>query len=95
LKINIIKIFSLSVVLSILLAFGCTEPPTPTLNSKERRLVDSLYKDSIQVLRPFLDSLCDLNFDGDVAFAVDSMMEIRLAEIRKQLARISQLKRQN
>ena len=79
--------------ISSLLAIGCTEPPVPSLNSKDRRLVDSLYKDSVLVLKPLLDSICETTFDQRVNAAVDSMMDIRLQEIRKQLARIRQLKR--
>jgi hypothetical protein len=92
-KTNILKLLFFSFLLSFLFAVGCTEPPVPSLNSKDRRYIDSLYKDSIQVLRPIIDSLCELNFDDRVNAAVDSMMTIRLEEIRKQLARIRELKR--
>lgn len=68
---------------------SCTEPPPPTLNAKDRDLVDSLYRDSINIMRPILDSLCDLNFDAAVNAKVDSIMQKRLEEIRKQMERIN------
>lgn len=67
---------------------ACTEPPPPTLNYKERLLVDSLYNSGVDSLRPILDSLCNLHFDSLVQTSVDSMMEERLAEIERYLRRI-------
>lgn len=75
-------------VLPILLT-NCTEPPPPTLMSADRKIVDSLYRDSINTLKIEIDSLCELNFDNNVALTVDSIMQERLEEIRKQMRRIN------
>ncbi|MAT53229.1 MAG: hypothetical protein CMN32_02030 [Saprospirales bacterium] len=71
-----------------MLAAACTEPPPPTLNYKERLLVDSLYNQGVDSLRPILDSLCTLHFDSLVQASVDSMMQERLEEIERYLQRI-------
>ena len=67
---------------------NCTEPPPPTLNAKDRDLMDSLYRDSLNRIRPVLDSICEVTFDDRVQDAVDSIMAEREEEIRKQLERI-------
>ena len=74
--------------LFILLLANCTEPPPPSLNCKDRQISDSLYRDSINYLKPLIDSLCELNFDKNVQETVDSIMTERLEEIRKQMKRI-------
>ncbi len=82
-----------SLILSLLLFGSCTEPPIPSLNAKDRSLVDSLYKDTINLLLPQLDSICDLEFDARVAAAVDSMMKKRISEIEAQMRRIRQFEK--
>ena len=42
--------FAVLMVFGLLILGSCTEPPPPTLNSKDRNLVDSLYRDSIKNL---------------------------------------------
>mgnify|MGYP000309149044 CR=1 FL=1 len=68
---------------------SCTEPPPPSLSSDDRKFADSLYRDSINYLKPVMDSLCELNFDKNVQATVDSIMSERLEEIRKQMERIN------
>jgi hypothetical protein len=70
---------------------ACTEPPLPSLNSKDRNLIDSLYRDEVAILKPMLDSICDSRFEERIAQAVDSIMEIRVREIEEQLRRIRAL----
>ena len=69
---------------------ACTDPPPPSLNAKDRELIDSLFRLEIKVLKPELDSLCDATFDQRVQVAVDSMLIVRRAEIERQLQRIRQ-----
>ena len=69
---------------------GCTPDPDPTLNYKDREIVDSLFRLRIGNLKPILDSLCDVRYDSAVQFNVDSMMKVRQAEIEKYLERIRQ-----
>ncbi|MFT4759580.1 MAG: hypothetical protein ACI9XO_002178 [Paraglaciecola sp.] len=82
------KILGFGVVLLLFLT-RCTEPPPPTLSSDDRKFADSLYRDSVNYLKPVIDSLCELNFDKNVQATVDSIMTERLEEIRKQMERIN------
>lgn len=75
--------------MGLLFLASCTEPPPPSLSSQDRKIADSLYRDSINYLKPVMDSLCDLNFDKNVQATVDSIMAERLEEIRKQMERIN------
>jgi len=51
----------------LLLAFSsCTEDPPPKLSYVERQYADSLYKDTVQVLKTRMDSLCEDQFDAMV-----------------------------
>jgi len=75
-------------LISLLFLANCTEPPPPTLMSADRKIIDSIYRDSINVLKIEIDSLCELDFDKKVAETVDSIMQQRLEEIRKQMRRI-------
>ncbi|GIV31271.1 MAG: hypothetical protein KatS3mg029_0622 [Saprospiraceae bacterium] len=74
---------------------GCTEPPPPVLNYKERLLVDSLYNKGVDSLRPILDSICQVHFDSIVQSKVDSMMQERLHEIEVYMERIRRLEQQH
>lgn len=86
--IKLLSKIALASVVASMLAAACTEPPPPTLNYKERLLVDSLYNQGVDSLRPILDSLCTLHFDSLVQASVDSMMQERLEEIERYLQRI-------
>lgn len=93
-KVKHLKLLILNFSLFITFGFGCTEPPVPTLNAKERSLVDSLYKDTINYLKPLMDSMFALEKEARVQAAVDSMIEKRMGEIAKQLQRIQQFEKQ-
>lgn len=67
---------------------GCTEEPPPTLLGKDRELIDTLYLQEVQVLRPQLDSLCEAIFEEEVARSVDSMVAIRRQEEARLRERI-------
>ena len=71
-----------------LLATACTDPPPPSLNSVDRKLVDSLYRDTASILRVELDSLCALRQPALVAQLTDSLLSARLAERLRQLDRL-------
>ena len=61
------------------------------LTSAERVKVDTLYTREVRVLRPYLDSLCDANFDKMVTNAVDSLLEVRRQEeiqLRKRIPKL-------
>jgi|GEM_PF-1197049 len=59
------------------------------LSSTERSLMDSLYIKQIESLRPYWDSLCELNFKTSVTEAVDSLIKTRLEEEIRLRARIN------
>lgn len=67
---------------------ACTPDPPPTLNYKDRQLVDSLFRLQVDSIKPILDSICDLQFDSAVQHTVDSIMKERQSEIEKYLDRI-------
>ena len=67
---------------------SCTEPPPPSLNSKDRDLMDSLFREEVAITETILDSLCNANFDSVVQSAVDSILQVRRKEIERQLQRI-------
>ena len=69
-------------------AVGCTEPVPPSLNGKDRRLLDSLYRDTANAQRILLDSLCDLQYDALVPRVTDSILDKRLRERKRQLDRL-------
>ncbi|HFA50128.1 MAG TPA: hypothetical protein ENJ95_14050 [Bacteroidetes bacterium] len=73
---------------SIFLSSSCTPDPAPTLNYKDREVVDSLFKIQVDSLRPMLDSLHEIRFDSAVQYKVDSMLKERQSEIDKYLERL-------
>ncbi len=77
-------IFILLISLQFFSCSGCAKQ-APRLRSPERKIVDSLYKKQVGILKPELDSLCNLGFKERVDYAVDSIMDIRLQERKKRL----------
>ena len=76
----------------LLLGMGaCTDPPPPSLNSKDREIIDSLYKLQVKDLKDEADSICDTQHDSLLEMYIDSMMTLRKMEIERQLQRIRQL----
>ncbi len=61
---------------------GCTDPPPPTLVHRDRMLIDSLFRDYVQRRKPELDSICKAQWEARVKRARDSIVEVRIAEIR-------------
>lgn len=50
------------------------------MDKEARDVIDSISTERINVLRPELDSLCDIWFDSLVTVAMDSIMEVRQME---------------
>lgn len=70
------------VVLSIFLILtSCKHEERTKLNRRELTLLDSLYNLELPALRIKSDSICKEIKDSIFALAVDSLLEIRLAEI--------------
>ncbi len=71
-----------AVFLLCALCSQCERDPNQII-SEHRILIDTLVNRQTKVLRPRLDSLCDADFDRMVAIAADSIMAIRLENIKK------------
>ena len=88
--------FCFLVLSSALFPFtSCTPDPPPTLNYKDRQIVDSLFRQQVDSLKPLLDSLCELRFDSAVQQTVDSIMSERQSEIDKYLERLKREMEEN
>lgn len=72
----------------LLAACGPDEPVNYRLTSKERQRVDTLVAREVKVLRPYMDSLCEVNFAEAVARATDSIVQLRLEEEARLRSRI-------
>ena len=73
-------------VLSLYLLNLCAcEPNERRIIAENRSLIDSLANKQIKILRTELDSLCDLEFEVRVQAATDSIMAVRIEEIKKML----------
>lgn len=77
----------LSLLLFSVQFFSCSgcETQAPRLRSPERKIVDSLYKQKVEILQVELDSICNESFDARVDYAVDSIMQIRIKERKEKL----------
>ncbi|RMF26870.1 MAG: hypothetical protein D6765_08330, partial [Bacteroidetes bacterium] len=73
------------------LLWACTEPPPPSLDARDRQLLDSLFKQHIDSLRPIVDSLCEHWFDSLLPLTTDSILQVRLEERNRQLQRVREL----
>jgi hypothetical protein len=75
-------------IFSFFLFNACTPDPPPTLNYKDRQMVDSLFRVQVDSLKPLLDSICDVRFDSAVQHTVDSIIQERQSEKEKYLERL-------
>lgn len=73
-----------------MLVAGCDRPDKVRikLTSRERALIDTIYTERIQVLRPRWDSLCAAKHDSLLALALDSILRIRREEEARLRARL-------
>ncbi len=67
---------------SVLGGSGCQEDPSFLLASQRTR-IDTTVAKQVALLGPVMDSLCDQRFDAMVEGARDSIMKVKLEEIRK------------
>lgn len=80
---NFWKCFLIVVVL-----FPSCEFEPPGLSIQERKIADSIYRDSIKVFSKDLDTLCLHLQDSLVPVYRDSILILREKEIQKQLDRV-------
>ncbi len=67
--------------------FACSGCATqaPRIRSADRKIIDSLYKMEVEILKLEMDSLCNLSFDERLKYTVDSIMTVRLVERKNRL----------
>lgn len=59
------------------------------LTSRERALIDTMYLERVQELRPAWDSLCLATHDSLLEIVLDSIIRVRRAEEAKLRSRIA------
>lgn len=84
-KMNFTKV--LVVLASLLYLTACEERPQE-LSFSERSTADSIYREELKILRVKVDSLCQQRQDSTTRAAIDSLYDVRLEEITRQLNRI-------
>ncbi len=58
----------------------------PNMKKKERmKYIEKVVKDQTKFLETELDSLCDLNKKENFNILVDSIIDVRLADIRRKM----------
>ena len=63
---------------------ACTDDPARPLSSAERKAIASAYADSVRLLTPRYDSLCEATFDAQVATLADSLFRDRRDDLERQ-----------
>lgn len=71
--------------LGVLLLLPACEEEAPKLSRAQRKIVDSLVQVERVRIRPILDSLCDIRFDTELASKTDSIVQERMAEIKRKI----------
>lgn len=61
------------------------EPEELRLSRSQRKIVDSLVQQKTVGNRDMLDSLCDIRMAEELAAVTDSIVEERMAEIRRKM----------
>lgn len=69
-------------LLFLFCACGATETP---LDAETRKAIDSISNVSIRIERASLDSLCRQNHATVLPHLIDSLRQVRLGEIERQL----------
>ena len=59
------------------------------LTSRERALIDTMYLERVQTLRPMWDSMCLTKHDSLLQIALDSIIEVRREEEIRLRSRIA------
>lgn len=58
------------------------------LTLRERQQIDTIVSTELRLMRPRMDSICQANFEEEVARATDSIVQRRLEEELRLRARI-------
>lgn len=76
-------LFSLIILLGLSLQ-SCSEE-APRLRPSDLVMIDTLFKKQTKLIKMEYDSLCDANYQKELDRAVDSILQLRLAERKKKL----------
>ena len=71
----------------LLISFSSCEEPPYELGPSDYKMLDTLVRKEIVLMKGDLDSLCELRYDNLVANAKDSIMKIRKQEIKDKLGK--------
>jgi hypothetical protein len=69
-------------------AASCSDKPPEALAWEQEMQVDSIFRAEVLLIRPALDSLCEMHFDSLVSHYKDSLWTRRIEEVQRQLQRI-------
>ncbi len=76
----------------LFLAFACDtaeeEDVSLRLTQRERREIDTLVSNEVRILRPYYDSICNADFEKNVAATTDSIVQRRLEDELRLRSRI-------
>ena len=83
-----LKLFSTVGIILLLFSSGVLlscEKEEPRLSRSHRKMVDSLVQQKTVGNRDLLDSLCDIRMAEELEGITDSIVEERMAEIRRKI----------
>ena len=75
------KLITYTICLFIYLSFGCGEYEKLAIEKESQRVADSLFRAHKDSLSLIADSLCDLNYQGYLDIAIDSVTAIQIEKI--------------
>ncbi len=85
-KISTTKYLLIFAFIALLLPSCEFEPPD--LSIQERKIADSLYRETMKTYREEMDSVCQQLQDSLIPIYKDSILKMRESEIQKQLERV-------
>ncbi len=83
------KFLSILIIASLFLTIGCDIDPEAKAR-EQKKLVKELAREKTDSLYPVLDSLCDLRKEMEIVRLRDSIIEVRLADIRSKMEELEQ-----
>ncbi|MCP3928323.1 MAG: hypothetical protein GY705_04410 [Bacteroidetes bacterium] len=75
------------IVMLVFISEACTPLPPPSLTTADRKELDTLYRQEVELLAPYLDSICTVQFDSLKEIVIDSLLQERIRERDELLKR--------
>lgn len=85
---DIYQMIGISLLIGCFACGGGREDVTLRLTPNERTRIDTLYTQRVKEMKPIWDSLCEAHHDSMLRYAVDSIIQERLADEAELRARI-------